>query len=165
MSTNAPYYKLLAIAKGWALKTLPGWTDDAHRDLLARHGATAVDGRVSATTMAAVGLRAALDDYERRGWPRKQRPSASKGAAPRQVERPQVRKLKAMWWALADMGAVDRPADAAACSQAVEAWAKRQAAGSKVGRIDSLRFADSIQLNKLIEEMKAWGERVGADVQ
>lgn len=92
-----------------------------------------------------------------------QRP-APKGS-PAAKERPQVRKLKAMWWALAEVGAVDRPADAAACSQAVEAWAKRQATGSKVGRIDSLRFADSLQLNKLIEEMKAWGERVGADVQ
>ena len=50
----------------------------------------------------------------------------------------------------------------AAERQAVEAWAKRQATGSKVGRIDALRFADSLQLNKLIEEMKALGDRVGA---
>lgn len=40
--------QLVGIAKGWAVKNLPGWCDETHRDLLARHGATMVDGRVSA---------------------------------------------------------------------------------------------------------------------
>lgn len=79
------------------------------------------------------------------------------GKAP---ERPQVRKLRAMWWTLADAGAVDRPASPAACNQAVEAWAKRQAKGQAVGRIDALRFAGDNQLGKLIEEMKSWLDRV-----
>ena len=79
------------------------------------------------------------------------------------VERPQVRKLQAMWWALADVDAVARPDSPAACLRAVEAWAKRQASNGKFGPFDALRFADAQQLNKLIEEMKAWGQRVGAD--
>lgn len=34
------YRQLVGIAKGWATKNLPGWSDDSHRDLLARYGAT-----------------------------------------------------------------------------------------------------------------------------
>lgn len=95
---------------------------------------------------------------------RPDKPAKARSATP---ERPQVRKLKAMWWALADVGAVDRPGSAGGCYQAVEAWAKRQAgAGSQLakqlGHMDALRFASSEQLNKLIEELKAWGQRVGA---
>ena len=29
--------QLLGIAKTWALAKLPGWSDETHRDLLARH--------------------------------------------------------------------------------------------------------------------------------
>ena len=85
-------------------------------------------------------------------------------AARRALEKPQVRKLKAMWYALAEVGAVARPASAAACTAAVGVWAKRQSHGWKVGHLDALRFADGNQLARLIEEMKAWGERVKANV-
>ena len=39
---------------------------------------------------------------------------------------PQMRKLRAMWYLLADGAHVDRPADMAACNAGIEAWAKRQ---------------------------------------
>jgi phage gp16-like protein len=82
----------------------------------------------------------------------------------RLVDAPQVRKLRAMWWALADVAAVEKPANALACAKAVEAWAVRQASQGAVGAFSALRFATPAQLNKLIEEMKRWGERVGAKV-
>ena len=71
-----------------------------------------------------------------------------------------MRKLRAMWYAMAEGGHVERPADAKACDAAIETWALRQLAPH--GRIDSLRFASGAQMNKLIEELKAWGKRVGA---
>lgn len=86
---------------------------------------------------------------------------AKAGAKP--LISPQHKKLRAMWYSLAEVGAVERPARSIACDQAVEAWAKRQAHG-KVGQIDALRFADSNQLHKLIEEMKAWCVRVKARI-
>jgi phage gp16-like protein len=87
----------------------------------------------------------------------------AKQAAQRPLRDPQHRKLRAMWYALAAVGAVERPADALACDEAIETWAKRQLAGGRLGQIDALRFASGQQLNKLIEDMKAWGARVGAD--
>lgn len=81
------------------------------------------------------------------------------------ADKPQLRKLAAMWWALADIAVVTRPDSPHDCMKAVEAWAKRQAGGWKLGPIDSLRWASSEQLNKLIEELKAWGLRVGAKVE
>lgn len=77
------------------------------------------------------------------------------------TERPlssaQHRKLRALYYTLADAGAVSRPASPMACDQAVETWAKRQ-----ISTLDALRFASSEQLNKLIEEMKSWAHRVTA---
>ena len=75
---------------------------------------------------------------------------------------PQVRKLRAMWWALAEVGAVAKPASALACAKALEAWAMRQASRGAVGPFSALRFASPGQLNKLVEEMKRWCIRVGA---
>lgn len=78
---------------------------------------------------------------------------------------PQHKKLRAMWYALAEVGAVERPADAEACDKAIEAWAKRQLAHAREGRLDALRFANGAQLHKLIEAMKEWGLRVKAPIE
>ncbi len=75
---------------------------------------------------------------------------------------PLVRKLRALWYALADAGAVARPADPAACDKAIEAWAKpRLAAQTHLAPFDALRFADGPQLNAAIEQLKAWVARLG----
>lgn len=92
------------------------------------------------------------------------RPKASAPRASRQpLDDPMHKKLRALWYALADVGAVERPANALACDDAVETWAKRQIPkGSPLGPLDALRFASTGQLNKLIEELKCWGTRVKA---
>jgi len=73
---------------------------------------------------------------------------------------PQMRKLRAMWWMLADAGHVDTPADVDACTAAVEAWALRQLSTS-LPPLAALRFATGPQMNSLVEAMKAWCDRVG----
>jgi hypothetical protein len=162
--------QLLGIAKTWATKQLAGWDDQAHRDLLARHGAQPdANGRVSAKCMTEAQLGTALDDYAARGWPRFKggQPDGANTTNGRAIpNKPQQRKLRAMWYALADVGAVQRPASATACVAAIETWAKRQInhGASPLGRLDALNFASAGQLNVLTDELKAWAKRVGAKV-
>lgn len=75
------------------------------------------------------------------------------------IREAQLRKLRAMWYALADVGEVERPANADDCNAAIEAWAKK-----RLAHLEALRFATGEDLNDLIEQMKRWGRRVKADV-
>ena len=86
----------VGIAKGWALKNLPGWCDETHRDLLARHGAAMVDGRVSASTLTVPQLGAVLDDYQRRGWPRTKKVFGQGKATAKPVP-PRIAHLVRLW--------------------------------------------------------------------
>lgn len=82
-----------------------------------------------------------------------------KGETVALIRAAQMRKLRAMWYALADVGEVTRPANADACQVAVEAWAQ-----SRLKDLTALRMATGQDMAELIEQMKAWGDRVGADV-
>jgi len=73
---------------------------------------------------------------------------------------PQMRKLRAMWYVLADAGHVDRPADMDACHLAIETWAKRQINTGALQTLDAMRFATGAQMDKLIESMKRWLARL-----
>lgn len=90
---------------------------------------------------------------------------ATKPTAGAALDTPMHRKLRALWWALADAKAVARPASPQACDKAVETWAKRQLTGTPLGPLDALRFTSPAQTTKLVEELKAWGLRVGAKLQ
>jgi Protein of unknown function (DUF1018) len=88
----------------------------------------------------------------------------AKPAGSQPVREPMVRKLRAMWYTLADMGAVERPASTIACDKAIEAWGRaRLASNGGVGQFDALRFATYQQLNALIEQCKRWLHRVEAE--
>lgn len=63
---------------------------------------------------------------------------------------PQLRKLDALWGALAARGAVR-----VNTREAMESWCKRS-----VPRLAALRFANSTQLQHLIESLKQWLLRV-----
>lgn len=150
------------IAAIHVLKNLLKLQDDDYRALL-----ITLVGKSSCKDMTnaqQVVVRTHMDKLAKKmGVQKPGRGAKPQGAgAQRPEDRPQVRKLKAMWWALADVDAVERPDGPAGCARAVEAWAKRQASSGKLGAFDALRFASAEQLNKLIEEMKAWGQRVGA---
>lgn len=131
--------------------------DDAtYRDMLSR----LCGGKTSATDLDATERRRVLRHMKASGFVVKSKAPATGSEWRRE---PQMRKLRAMWYQLAEAGAVDNPDNSVACDAAIETWAKRQL--DKPGApFSALRFADGEQMNKLIEEMKRWGLRVGARI-
>lgn len=165
------YRQLVGIAKGWAMKSLPGWSDDSHRDLLARYGAVAlphpnpppvgegtnVKGnlqslRISASSMNVPQLDAVLQDYERRGWSRSKRmfagnPSAGSGRTEKCSVPPRIAYMVRMWGKLGTAGKVEH-----ANRKALLAFCARQVARD-VPDLDSLTVAECQQIT---EAMKGW---------
>lgn len=141
--------QLVGIAKTWATKNLPGWTDDSHRDLLARHGGRRQGDKVSALTMTAPMLSSVLADYERRGWPREQRPHKA-GDGTRRPTPPDIAHIVRLWGMLAESGRVTNGS-----RQALLAWCGRQA-GREVADLDSLTPAER---RAIIEALKGWIRR------
>lgn len=151
-TTQGTEIKLIHIARQ-ALKM----EEDTYRALLARYG----NGATSSKALTASQRRHLLQHFKNAGF--KLRPNSGKVGSEWRRE-PQMRKLRAMWYRLADAAAVDQPADSAACDAAVEAWAKRQLQND-TPPLDALRFASGAQMDRLIEAMKAWGGRVGAEIE
>ncbi|WP_231409635.1 phage protein GemA/Gp16 family protein [Ralstonia solanacearum] len=140
------YRQLVGIAKGWATANLPGWSDDTHRDLLARHGAAVVDGRVSASTLNLAQLGAVLDDYERRGWSRHRRVFHKAEGKAAEVP-PRIAHLVRLWGKLGQAGKVakaTRPALLAFCARQV---------GRQVPDLDSLAVKEC---QTVAEALKGW---------
>ena len=125
------------------------------------HVLRAVTGQTSAADLDAAGREKLLKHFKSKGFVVKAKAGAARALG---IREPQIKKLQAMWYALADAGAVARPASIEACNRAVEAWAKEQLATHALGPLDALRFATGAQLGKLIESMKRWGERVDARI-
>lgn len=151
-TTQAFEVKLIHIARQ-SLKL----DEDVYRSLLSRFG----NGATSSKDLSASQRRHLLQHFKNSGF--KLRPTSGKTGGEWRRE-PQMRKLRAMWYRLADAGAVDQPADSAGCDAAVEAWARRQLS-TDTPPLDALRFASGPQMDKLIEAMKAWGRRVGAEIE
>lgn len=142
------YRQLLGIAKNWAEREVPGWCDDTHRDLLARHGAVQVEGRVTASSMNMPQLAAALEDYERRGWPR-QKGYAAKGAqqtARREVP-PRIANMFKLWGKLGQAGKVKQ-----ATRNTLLAFCTRQAK-REIRSLDDLSI---VECQGIIEALKNW---------
>lgn len=140
------HLQLVGIAKTWALKHLPGWSDEIHRDLLGTYGGKVVDGKVSASTMSVPQLGAVLDAYARRGWPRRKQVFVGPGQGAKTVS-PQIAHLVRLWGRLGAAGKVDH-----AGRPALLAWCGRQVR-RPVADLDSLSGAE---LQTLIEALKAW---------
>jgi hypothetical protein len=141
------YRQLVGIAKSWAIRYLPGWSDDNHRDLLERHGAPVIMGRVSACNMSLPQLGAVLDDYAARGWPRRKTYQSGKTAATPQPVPPQIGLMVKLWGKLGQAGKVDN-----ASRPALLAFCARQTAHT-VPDLDSL---SSDERQAIIEALKAW---------
>lgn len=140
------YRQLVGIAKGWAEKNLSGWSDDDHRTLLERHGATAVDGRISASSLNLAQLGAVLDDYAQRGWPRhKTFRSGNQADKPKMVSA-QIGLMVKLWGKLGQAGKIDN-----ATRPALLSFCARQTAHN-VADLDSLTGAES---QAIIEALKA----------
>ena len=128
--------------------------DDTYRQMLAN----LCGGKTSSKALTAQERQRVLAHLKSRGLLIKRMGDGQTHDPGRRA--PQMRKLGAMWYLRAAGGVVDRPANAEACDAAIETWAKRQ-----LPELDAIRFADGQQMSKLIEEIKAWGRRVGAPVQ
>lgn len=147
-SLSAHMIRLVAIAKGWAIANLPGWTDDSHRDLLAAHGGRRLGDKISAITMTVAMLSSVLADYERRGWPRQKKPFPSSDKA--KATPADIAHIVRLWGKLGDSGRVDN-----ASRPALLAWCTRQT-GHDVPNLDSLTPTER---QGIIEALKGWQRR------
>lgn len=136
--------KLIHIGRG-AL----GLDDETYRAMLAN----VTGGKTSSKALTPTERQAVLQHMKARGFTLKPKAGSTAAAEDAWQHAPQMRKLRAMWYLLAEGGHVDRPADAAACNAAVQAWAVRQL-GSQA--FSHLRFASGDQMNDLVEAMKKW---------
>jgi len=144
--------QLLGMAKTWAMGALAGWCDDAHRDLIARHGAVALPEdlrRVTARSMNAMQLEAALADYEARGWARQRRVFAPKPGQAKAVP-PHIAHIVRLWARLGQAGKVQAPTRAA-----LLAWVGRQVGGT----VPNLDVLSTAQAQAVTEALKAWAAR------
>lgn len=145
--TYAIEVKLIHIGRG-----VLGLAEDQYRALL-----EGVTGKSSAKQMNQAERQAVLGRMKAMGFAPK--PRANARPAVHTIREAQHRKLRAMWYALAAVNAVGHPPTAEACNAAIEAWALRQVKG-----LESMATITGYQMAELIEGMKAWGQRVGAQV-
>lgn len=148
------YRQLLGIAKNWAEREIPGWCDDTHRDLLARHGAVMVEGRVTASSMNMPQLAAALEDYERRGWPRQRTYSPSTSGRGARGEGksvpPRIANIFKLWGKLGQAGKVKQ-----ATRSTLLAFCTRQAKRD-IRNLDDLSI---VECQGITEALKNWFAR------
>lgn len=136
-----------------------GMDDATYRAMLAR----LCSGKTSSKALTGAERQAVLAHMKASGFTVKPRGKSTSPAGIDWQREPQLLKLRALWYLLADAGAVERPADTLACNAAIEAWAKRQFSARKPP-LDALRFASGPQMNDLVEQAKQWARRVGAPV-
>jgi Protein of unknown function (DUF1018) len=130
-----------------------GWSKEQYKaHLMGEYG---VD---SCTGLSNAQREQLLNHFKSLGF--KIKPASLPGSTRKVITtKPMVTKLRAMWYALAEAGAVQRPGTGLACDKLVEKWAKQE-----LPALDALAFASNAQLIELVERMKAWGRRVGADI-
>lgn len=140
-----------------------GLDEATYRALLAN----LTGGKSSSKDLTAAERQQVLNHMKARGFevrPRREgKTTAATSALPEASawrHEPLMRKLRAMWYALAAEGAVERPDGVEACNAAIEAWAQRMMSRWPV-RPSRLRFARGEQLGKLVEEMKRWCQHLG----
>lgn len=129
-----------------------GLDDDTYRALLARLG----NGKTSSTALTASEADQVIKHMKAAGFVVKSNaePKVSMGA-----REDQMAKLRALWKAMIAAKAVGPRDTVEALDHAIESWAKK-----RMPKLTALRFATSWQMVRLIEMLKQWAERVGADV-
>lgn len=134
-------YTLLAVGK----RDL-AMSEDAYRALLARHGASERQGRISASTMTLASLEAALAELRSKGF----KPQPARGSAHRVRDDRigLIKKITAVWCALADAGVVRSRGEAA--------MVKWCATHTGVAR---LQWANKADLVRAVEALKLWAAR------
>lgn len=115
-----------------------GLAEDLYRDML-----EAVTGQRSAAKLSIAQLQDVLAHMRRKGFQVK---------AKRGELTPSEGKLWALWYRLAELGGIQE-----ATSEALAAWVKGQ-----VG-VDHWQWATNAQMDRLIEQAKAWVKRLEAE--
>jgi phage gp16-like protein len=154
MNTAAHEIKLIHIGR-----TALQMDEDSYRALIASKG----NGATSSKSLTAPQRQAVLAHMKACGFKPKAQPGSAAARANGWARSPEVTKLRALWWALADAQAVTRPESHQACDDAINAWAVRQLSTAAVP-LEALRFASSEQMQALIEALKQWARRTGAQV-
>jgi phage gp16-like protein len=129
-----------------------GWDDELYRATMAR----LCGGKTSSTALTWQERKALLDYMKANGFVVKSNKPHAGGAGGRAWDNG-MSKLRAIWYALADAGAVKRPETTEQLDEAINTWAKRMQP-----RISHVRFASGVQVQLLIEAAKKWAKRVGA---
>lgn len=130
-----------------------GWDDTFYRSVLASH----FDGKTSATALTWQERQQLIKHMKRLGFEVKSK-SPTGGRTERADDT--MLKLRAMWFAMAEVGAVTKPVTMVDADAAIEAWAKRM-----TPELVAIRFASGYQMQRLIEAMKKWAKRVGAPLE
>jgi len=128
--------------------------EDSYRALVSRF----TSGRSeSAGAMETRERRALLDHFRSLGFkpkPKTARKRPDQGSSRKADLRPQAGKLRALWYALWQLGEVESYGE-----EAMAGFLKRQTG------LDALQFADAQALNLAIESLKGWCERVKYEVK
>lgn len=140
------YYKLLQVGK----KQL-GMDEDTYRCFLLTQGAKGKAGYVSATTLSIGQLSTAVEAMKKKGF----RPKPKRGSVGRISDwrKPRIKKITALWCALADAGVVRNRSEAAMVTWCATLTHKPR-----------LEWAISADLNACIEALKDWAHREGVRV-
>lgn len=134
-----------------------GLDDDTYREMLAG----LCGGKTSSKALTGPERKRVIKHMTASGFVIKPKATVDEHTA--WQREPQLRKLRAMWYLLADGGHVDRPGDTQACNDAIEVWALRQLSTHKPP-LAALRFASGAQMTALVQALKRWGQRVGVAV-
>lgn len=140
------YYTLLHVGKQQL-----GMADDAFEALLVRHGATAVGGRISKTTMSVSELFKAVEELRAKGF--QSQPKRGSVAAIGDWRKNRIKMITALWCQLADVGAVRNRSEAAMVK-----WC------ATLTHRPRLQWASSQELNDCIEGLKSWARREGVEL-
>ena len=136
-----------------------GLDDDTYRSMLAG----LCGGKTSSKALTGPERQRVIKHMRASGFVIKPKTGATAHEQTAWQREPQLRKLRAMWYLLADAGQVERPGDTPACNAAIETWALRQLSSHKPP-LAALRFASGAQMTALVQALKRWCLRVGAKV-
>ena len=131
------------IAKIHVAKDQLGLSDDDYRAVL---GSVTAGRKDSAAQLNLFELEAVLKRLKQLGWePRRAKPATAKRPDRRQAQRPEARKVRALWLSLHEAGKVDDPSE-----RALNSYVKRMT-GS-----DDLHWVEPDKFPRLIESLKKW---------
>ena len=132
------------IAKIHVAKNQLGLSDDDYRAVL---GSVTAGRKDSAAQLTLFELEAVLKRFKQLGWEPRRSKKAATAKAPdrRQAQRPEARKVRALWLSLHEAGKVDDPSE-----KALSAYVKRMTG------CEDLHWVEPDKFPRLIESLKKW---------